>query len=546
MARFFCADGVIALETSRLALKTCSSAGEFAELLTPEAVGFQASGSFAQSGPFRTIAHHVFNDLHCKSILIQFPIQERDYTSEYSTFYSRTFKSYDRFCARIYFFSVSPEDHESPLEFIDRMVGESSCYLGFTTLRPIQRACVGRTAIRPKQGFFLTVRQRVRTKIAGQELELDAAPFIQQDSAVGMCVQASIWMALNAINEKHRKEPVTLADISREANDTWIEGRVLPGRDGLSSNQIKHALFNFGYHGLVINCAVISPSYKSARLDQALLLKEKNNPTAESSLEDARLEYVKFALYPYLESGIPVILVIETKNKEMHAVVLVGHAWKAHPSDSIVSATYITPKSGQTSNPPRIWLTSPTTYIPHLVVNNDNAGPYMTLPATGDGYSLAKAQVAFPILHQSVFMTAEEAVAAAEDQLGQFLWELVSVGKLAEMNIADRFLMRPVLRRRHDFRAWAMEELSGDNCTLYRTTFLPSHVWVMELYEQHTYYAVSPSLDNAERLGEVVVDATGDPNDCAVLLLRLAASVFGPNSETGVVYIQSANKLYPL
>lgn len=507
----------------RLWVKTCASRQELGSVVA-DAVAqrhFLPDSAVKDSAPLNHMLDLLSSgDNPCRSVLIQHPVHERDFASEYSTFYSKTFRTYSRHCIRIHYFAASPEEGESALQFLDRMANAKRVYLGFTTLRPVKRACVGRSVISAPAGFFMKVMQQVTTKVAGARLEVYGAPFIQQDSAVGMCVQASIWMALNVTNLQHRKEAVTLGDISRAATEHTIEGRVLPARDGLTAKHVFHALYRNGYHGISIDCRSESATFN--RAGQA--------PDNADEREVRRLEYVKAAIYPYLESGVPVILVVEPATGDHHAVVLVGHDWKASTASTSVVATQVDVPLPNASGSTRIFFTWPSTYIGRFIINNDNAGPYQELHDAQGRYCLEKVTIAYPVLHQSVYMTAEEAVTAAQRFLAQ---KLVAIALNRGMlnQVRDRFVLRPYLQRRHDFRRWAMHDTVGELQRHYRSVFLPSHVWVVEMHETTVYGRVGEGDPPPSRLGELVIDATGDPEDLPVLLWRYSAQVFGDRGD---------------
>ena len=89
--------------------------------------------------------------LNVKSYVLEDPYIDQDYSSDYSQFYARTFRTYDRLCKRIHFFSrdISPL-LQRPLSTIQLSrlggFGEEN-YRGFCVIRPLSTAPVGRTVL---------------------------------------------------------------------------------------------------------------------------------------------------------------------------------------------------------------------------------------------------------------------------------------------------------------------------------------------------------------------------------------------------------------
>ena len=92
--------------------------------------------------------------LNVKSYVLEDPYIDQDYSSDYSQFYARMFRTYDRLCKRIHFFSrdISPL-LQRPLSTIQLSrlggFGEEN-YRGFCVIRPLSTAPVGRTVLQAR------------------------------------------------------------------------------------------------------------------------------------------------------------------------------------------------------------------------------------------------------------------------------------------------------------------------------------------------------------------------------------------------------------
>jgi len=73
-------------------------------------------------------------------------LYDQDYSSDYINFYAMAFKDYPRRTKRIHFFARDVSDifQAAISEQIDALASETS-YLGFTVVRPIRQAPIGRT-----------------------------------------------------------------------------------------------------------------------------------------------------------------------------------------------------------------------------------------------------------------------------------------------------------------------------------------------------------------------------------------------------------------
>ena len=263
--------------------------------------------------PLENTIRHI-SSLGANSVLLQRNVQDPDFLAEHAAYYSKWSYKVPRFCDRLHFFN-SEVVSEDPLDFIDKMAITQGSYLGFVTLRPISVSPQAATILSPPNNeakHFILSKDDFQVNIAGQQFSVAGTPFMQQDNAVGACAQAAIWMALRTLRRKEGQSAFSPSQITTAATRFLVRGRTLPNRGGLIVEQITEALRTAGY----------SP--------HTIPLRELGQDATEETIIASRQ-----ALYPYVESGIPVLVLLFPKDAEGHAVLLIGHGWEKEPASLI-------------------------------------------------------------------------------------------------------------------------------------------------------------------------------------------------------------------
>lgn len=458
-------------------------------------------------------------ELNVRSVLVQENVQDPDFLSEHEAFYSKWSYKVPRYCTRLHFFNTLPIS-ENPLEVVDQMAGVEGSYLGFITLRPIRISPLAATILSiPNNGnnHFILSKDEFRVNIAGQRFYVTGTPFMQQDNAVGACAQASIWMALRTLRRREGHSAYSPAQITTAATKFLVRGRTLPNRDGLIIEQITEALRASGY----------SPHMIPLRDIRSVANEDDTAKTRE-------------ALYPYIESGIPVLLILFPQNGEGHAVLLIGHGWDEKPSKLRLNVEL---KIGSSSGPINVYDAS--SWVSPLYIHNDNTGPYIPisdLSSTGS-YALADAVSAIPFLQPNVFVDAAEAKLTCHKVLQNCLEDLeVLLGGAENAEITwnmPELVTRVYLQDKSDFRSSIMDtDMPDDVKAYYRLKWLPKRIWVMEINLCDGYEA---NEDRSTRVGEILLDPASEPEDGCFLTIHLGADLL-PNSSgaNGVVINRNA------
>ncbi|MGE0119382.1 MAG: hypothetical protein AB7S71_08185 [Dongiaceae bacterium] len=338
--------------------------------------------------------------LNAQSAVIENEYLDQDFSAEFSRFYSTVFRRFSKVCRRLHFFS---EDIGATLRLNDPQklsdslqdIGNRS-YLGFAVVRPLRHAPLGRTVlvapISPSdRRSKLLVRASYSVHLLGAELRVEGFPYVQQDSRISSCAQATIWMAGRHFYTKHKGPWFATVDISEAASqptDTTLAQSLPAGSGGLNTNNMVRALRAMGREPLSY-LAKIDNSGAPPKIDWGSKLRPHE------------------IIARYVDSGVPVILGIapwEIDQTLWHAVVAIGHTTRTLDS-----------QSGLPDHPTR------AEFLDAFLVNDDQRGVSLRMPivaSAGDTpYSLENVGYLIVPLPKKVFINAESAERIA--------WQLV-------------------------------------------------------------------------------------------------------------------------
>lgn len=455
--------------------------------------------------------------LGAKAAVIQRRVQDLDFLAEFNAYYSRQFAPIGRHCARFHFFCVAPMADEGVLPFLDGP-GVKGSYLGFITLRPVIRTPVGASFLKiHSSGGFIRCADEFPVNLGGVKLSVLGTPFMQQDNAVGACAQASIWMALRTMRKREGDRAHDPAQITDAATRYNISGRVLPNRGGLTLPQIIEAIRAVGYSPHPIPFAPGVPFVLG------------------STLNDDQLSRARQVVHAYVESEIPVLLILYPRSGG-HAVVVVGHTF----SDTPIQADEV---SLSLTRGVAIKAIQAVSWVPQFVIHNDNSGPYLPLPHKGGpSYALEQAYAAIPLLPTDVFLTGEEAL-----EFTLSLWQDILESTTASMTdqdvatFSEQFVTRLLLLDKRKIRAWAATTgaAAPEVRQHLRLGDLPRRVWVLELHLTHLYGAHAQG-NAASLVGFILLDSTGDAAATATLMVYLNLPAFTSNAHGSLIIASEA------
>ena len=466
------------------------------------------------SGPIVLEKRHVLNRvidyagsaLKSKRIVLEEDYVGADYTSQLSILYSKCFKKFDNVCQRVHFF-----DSEISLENLRQADPgkREHGYLGYSVLTPLVWGKVGRTVLSPwlpskqmladdQQPKFCT--GNFRTHIHGRQLVVPGAPFIEQDSMVMACAQASVWMAAFLMHGRYGQYGISRhhpGDITEAAAQylPW-GGRTLPS-EGLLVTHMVNAFANMGYSPI-------------------LLLKEAEDWTTDP------LDLIQ----KYVDSNIPVVA---TLSEPAHAVVVVGGITSNRRRDGFNPDTQILSSDGWTSG---------------LVVNDDQCGPYRIMPTSDAALEAFRHMPENTLLPpddwwansdciDGLIVPLPKEVCIEASHIGPILELLFSLGPENDLlhslvdfqrdnpnpfitaflnsllpHTPEQIVTRSYLIRAVEYLDVIRGKMGRGVVRLYEDIDWPLHIWVVEMSKGSEFDTKVPA--NREVIGEVIIDSTAN------------------------------------
>lgn len=273
----------------------------------------------------------------CDMIGIESPYADKDYLSTYYIHYSKKFRDYSKKCYRIHLFSKKK-------------------YLGFFTLRPTCKRKIGRSYIHPKallgktysdstqksegiaERSYYIMTVDFKSSVLGNENRIQAFPWMHQEPDVSCCAHVALWSILRYFGTKRSHySDATMAEIVQKIQYNY--DRAIPTR-GLRVEQISNLLIQYGFSTLI------------------------------------RSNHVDDEIFTYIESGLPIIGIIPSRNEEAHAVCIIGHGpVKKHKDNDLPRESFTVNIDGEEKTISTDIILS-TKFLDSIVVNDDNYLPY--------------------------------------------------------------------------------------------------------------------------------------------------------------------------
>lgn len=448
------------------------------------------------------------------SVLIEEDYLDRDFTSEFSAFYSTVFKRYSKLCRRFHFFSVNVEpiivnpDAQKVAEGLSK-ISEDGHYIGYIVTRPVAHAPLGRVVFRAPVSptgmqSDLLVRSEFHAHVLGGVLKVRGVAFTQQDSRIGACAQASIWMAARHFYSKHHGtqwfSTVDITEAGSKLTDQILSRSLPAGSGGLSIDNMLRALRGLGQETFLY--------FGKYEVKQKKPSKVNWSPTLPP----------KAIIERYIDSGIPVILVLcpwDAKQEQFHAILATGHTVRLLDKKTILPV-----------NPTR------AEFARYFLVNDDQRGSNLRMACEPDDplaetpYNLSHVTHIVLPLPGKVFTPAETAEKRAWGTLRYYEGEWPKLrethAKEIENSIAagDNFVKKiasnEVIARTYLTYGWRYKErLIRNSCSdtiksVVLPLDLPRFVWVTEFGTRESFNHLD---ENAISIfGHAVIDATSSPH----------------------------------
>lgn len=221
-----------------------------------------------------------------KSVIVEPTYFDRDYLSEFSAFYSLSAMGYPNYCRRAHFFSeeidraMFLEAAAGTKAVIERM---QAAYQGFSVIRPIESAPLGRTVLAWYKDKFRKTNPRVvkpsrfyTCNLCGIKLRVFGLAWQQQDQGVSACATIGLWTMLHSSAFNERYSIPTTVGITQAANKNSLGLRTFPSRH-LYPQQVCEAIKEFGLAPYLVegddhpvNGSVYAKTFSKAKLCNTL------------------------------------------------------------------------------------------------------------------------------------------------------------------------------------------------------------------------------------------------------------------------------------
>ena len=208
-------------------------------------------------------------DLDASDVLEEPNYFDRDYLSEFSSFYGQSVEGYKNICRRLHVFKKC----ELKDIFKRAVSGDEKAlhtlqehYLGFIVIRPIKTAPLGKTVLKwyPEKTIDVSLpnfqdprvtepSREYKADICGIVLSVKGLAWQQQDRGVAACATIALWSMLqsSALDEYHFI-PTTSEITEAAKKDISYGQRIYPAFKGLTMEQICGAIKGVGLSPCVI------------------------------------------------------------------------------------------------------------------------------------------------------------------------------------------------------------------------------------------------------------------------------------------------------
>lgn len=229
-------------------------------------------------------------------VVLEFPYLDKVYRDSYYTYFSTKHKDYPKDCVRLSFFE--PDIVEEDYGTISAQNKLQAAFLGYCVVRPLKEKAVGRNLLNRramKIQDFDCCQHTETALIGGLKLSITGFSHSSQDGETISCAETTIWAMMEYFSHKYPEYKPTLPSNILAQLNPFHHTRMLPS-NGLTIEQISFALKQFGFGTLTYS-------------------------------KDADGKYFKDLLHVYVESGIPLVSVIEDpKINSGHAQIIIGRS----------------------------------------------------------------------------------------------------------------------------------------------------------------------------------------------------------------------------
>jgi len=201
-------------------------------------------------------------EIDVNNIIIENNYIERNYSENYSEYYSRCFQQYPKVCSRIHFFKLDPKWQTQDLEELlnnrdaDPLESEGylklkNGYLGFIVIRPIPNTFLDKTCLKTYDRLSSfkknsVIKRDYRVSLFGMSLTIASVAFQEQDKVLSACATSALWSFSHATNHRMEKDIPSPGAITKLAKPSHQgHDRQFPNT-GLSSYMIRRFINETG------------------------------------------------------------------------------------------------------------------------------------------------------------------------------------------------------------------------------------------------------------------------------------------------------------
>lgn len=279
------------------------------------------------------------------NIFIETPYVDKVFRDSYYNYFSTKYRHYDRNCMRLSFFKKRIDFNSILLSENEEILRDN--FLGYCILRPTFPHVIGRNLMK-REAFiksdFVTCIHEENVLVNGHKLYVSGFPHSSQDQETITCAETTLWAIMEYFGHKYAEYKPVLPSTILKNLDEHSERRMLPS-NGLYNEQISFALKNFGFGTMIYS-------------------KEKN-PNFFPDLS------------VFIESGIPVVAILQNADSEAnHAILMVGRE-KSDPDSKLKAFVFRTksiliPFDSLVTN----YVVQDDTRAPYELVSFDKPGSY--------------------------------------------------------------------------------------------------------------------------------------------------------------------------
>lgn len=247
---------------------------------------------------FENYINHFKDDLF---VFVEYPYVDKVYRDSYYNYYASKKDKYHRDSIRLSLFSseIKNDDFRSKESYEEL----KEKYLGFIIIRPTFPQIIGRSLVSPNAilvNDFKICKTEYNVTANSIKLSANGFPHSSQNSETISCAETTLWSIMEYFAYRYVEyKPILPFKISQILNKLSFE-RLIPSK-GLTAQQISFALKEFDFGVKIYSKGAYKNEFENI-------------------------------LRSYIESGIPIIALIQNKKGIGHAQIIVGRS-RFHKED---------------------------------------------------------------------------------------------------------------------------------------------------------------------------------------------------------------------